>query len=743
MEYNRQYKKFIYGYNFAHGLQTTFCIVLPSLAGFYIGQLTYGVLISIGSICVSSIDTPGPPKHRRNSLVLGAACVLVSALAMSSYFISPLFGDLVLLSLIFSLSMVAVYGIRVTNIGLAGIYALILVTESRGNLNSYLTHAGLFFTGAIWYAFISLLTFSFRPYQLIQQALSDCIFKTADYLRLRAGFYQQELDFNKQFDQLITMQVEVSNSHEVVRRLLLQRWSTSHETTRRGRSLLLILIDTIDIHEQVMAAHIDTQELQHIFAGTGILEEYQALIRALAHDLDKIAIAVGAGKPAQPQMDFKTQLDSLQQRTRALRAGLLTKETLGAFINLRNVRSNIAQIAEKTARLHRYTRLSGEGELSKISLGSFIEQEDYSWQKLRSNLGPHSMFFRHAVRVSAAVAAGILISTLFPVQRSYWILFTIVVILKPGFSLSKSRNADRIIGTVAGGILTFLMILTIKVQLVLFILLVLCMIITYSFSSINYALSTFTTTCFVLLFFNFIKPGDFSFIRLRLIDTGIGSGLAILSSYFIFPVWEFQHIDDLLVKMTRANIAYLNSVAIAYTGSSYDENSYKLARKEVYISSANLASAFQRMMTEPKSKQQSQQQVHQFVVLSHELSAHIAGLAAYIGVYTATDQAMVFDEISLAAAENLEQAAFCLGNKKTDTRPVIPVKLSALIRLDLKIETLAQLRIEEFRQGMEHSDLTGPLNELKLVADQFRFIYSLSQDILRISKPVSTYNASQ
>lgn len=739
MDYVRESKKFLYGYNFAHGLQTAFCIVLPSVAGFYTNQLTPGVLVSLGAICVSSIDIPGPPRERRNSLLLGALCVFLSALAMSSYLVNEWFGNFTLVALVFGLSMVGVYGIRITNIGLAGIYALVLVTESKGGFSGYLTHAVYFFAGAIWYGFASLVTYSFRPYQLIRQALSDCIFKTADYLRLRAAFYEKGQDYEKQFDELITMQVEVSNSHEVVRKLLLQRWSASRESTMKSRSLLLILIDTIDIFEQVMAAHIDTTELQTVFGPAQVLGDYRLLILMEADELDQVAIAVGSGKPSQAAIDFKVRLEVLEKKTHDLRAAMLTEKTIGAFINLGNVRKNIALIAEKLSRLHRYTIMSGEGELTKIELSKFVETENISWQKIISNLGRHSLFFRHAVRVSLAVAGGILLSEFFPVQRSYWILFTIVVILKPGFSISKSRNKGRILGTLAGGLATFLILTFIKVKSVLFALLVVCMIVTYSVVSLNYALSTFTTTIFVLLFFNFLKPGDFSFISLRFIDTAIGSLLAFISSYFVFPVWEFQQVDQLLIKMNISHINYLEAISSAYTGGQFDENRYKLARKEVYINSANLASAFQRMLTEPKSKQQSLQQLHQFVVLSHELSAHIAGLASYYALPSVRSLYQVFNQISRSSVENLELAADCLrpGGMGAAVLAPEPQQIAALVRLDAELDSMTRMRVAEFKKGKEKSAETAPLNELKLISDQFRFIYKLSQDILRLSRDIS------
>lgn len=738
MDYVRAYRKFIYGYNFGHGLQTTFCIVLPSLLGFYLDRFTFGILISLGALCVSGIDIPGPPRHRRNALVLGAVCVLVSALAMSFYFVNEWLGDVVLITLVFVLSMTAVYGNRVTNIGLAGIYALVLVTEGKLSLEAYLTHAGLFFAGAIWYSFISLITYSLRPYQLIQQALSDCIYKTAEYLRFRAGFYELTTDFDLQFDNLIRLQTEVTSSQEVVRNLLLQRWNLNQESTSKGRSLLLILIDTIDILEQVMAAHIDTQELHRIFDGSPILNDYRMLILDLAAELDEIAFSVGSGRPSVPKINFKKQLELLQQKTHNLRPSLLNEQTLGAFINLRNVRKNILLIADKLRRLHRYTHMNGEGEVLSLELSKFVVHEEYSWQKLKSNLGPHSMYFRHAVRVSVAIAAALIIAKIFHVQRAYWILFTIVVILKPGYSLSKTRNSDRLVGTLFGGIFTVLILLFIKSKALLLSLLILCMVITYSFVSINYALSTFTTTCFVLIFFNLLKPGDFSFLKLRLIDTGIGSALSFISSYFIFPVWEFQHLDSLLVKMNLANIRYYTSVAEGFTEGEFDEFTYKMARKEVYISSGNLSSAFQRMLTEPKSKQQQLDPVHQFTVLSHELSAHIASLASYYGLYSVKTEAILFRQIMQASLACLIDATGYLeSGTGAVQQPDLQKPLPAILKLEKDLDALTLIRVQEIQEGRDMSELTRPLTELKLISDQFRFIYKLSGDIRKVSRKIS------
>src|SRR5690606_15585004 len=60
------------------------------------------------------------------------------------------------------------------------------------------------------------------------------------------------------------------------------------------------------------------------------------------------------------------------------------------------------------------------------------------------------------------------------------------------------------------------------------------------------------------------------------------------------------------------------------------ETDYKLARKNVYIATANMASAFQRMITEPKSKQKDSKWLNKFIVFNHLFSSHTANLISTV-----------------------------------------------------------------------------------------------------------------
>ena len=71
----------------------------------------------------------------------------------------------------------------------------------------------------------------------------------------------------------------------------------------------------------------------------------------------------------------------------------------------------------------------------------------------------HQLRLNMRYRVSLVCVIGFIIAKLFALgHHSYWVLLTIIVILKPGFSFSKQRNYQRLIGTIAGGVIGVLIL---------------------------------------------------------------------------------------------------------------------------------------------------------------------------------------------------------------------------------------------------------------------------------------------
>jgi hypothetical protein len=132
----------------------------------------------------------------------------------------------------------------------------------------------------------------------------------------------------------------------------------------------------------------------------------------------------------------------------------------------------------------------------------------------------------------------------------------------------------------------------------------------------------------VLILFKFLGVG--LVVKERIIDTVIGSTIALIASYLVFPSWEYDQVQDNLKDVIQANLIYLARVAESIAGIAVGTIEYKLARKDVFVKSANLSASFERMTSEPKSKQKKIKEVHKFVVLNHILSSYIATIASTI-----------------------------------------------------------------------------------------------------------------
>lgn len=150
----------------------------------------------------------------------------------------------------------------------------------------------------------------------------------------------------------------------------------------------------------------------------------------------------------------------------------------------------------------------------------------------------------------------------------------------------------------------------------------------YSFQRLNYKISVLFLTPYLLILFSFLGENNINIAKERIIDTIVGSSIAFVASYLIFPNWEYKQLKTAMRDALIANYLYLHKVAEMLHGKDRNVTDYKLIRKQVYVSTANLGGAFQRMLSEPKNKQWNAQTVNKFTVINHMLSSYIANLVS-------------------------------------------------------------------------------------------------------------------
>jgi len=628
----RDTQDFLLSNYFAEGLRITFGVLCPSLIMAHFGMLQYGMTLSLGALCVSIVDSPGPIHHRRNAMFITTALLFLVTIIVGLTNKNDIFIGVLLVIFSFVFSMFFLYGNRAASIGTSVLLIMILSIDDIRPWHEVIFYSMLVFIGSIWYTSLSYVIYRLRPYRLAQQTLSDSIHEVAVFLRAKAKFYSQNTNYEKNYADLLQLQVDVHHKQDEVREVLFKTREIVRESTPQGRFLLIVFTDMVDLFEQVMSTYYNYKQLHKQFDSVGILSHFEEAINKIADSLDDIAFALKSGGTPTLVGNLEKDLEELRQEISDLEQRKSKEYNILGIIALRNIEVNIENIVARIKTINTYFNKKKRTKLKKgdVDVAKFVTSQEINVKLFIENLTFSSSTFRHSVRVAIVMLIGFVVARSLDFAHSYWILLTILVISKPGFSLTKERNYHRLIGTVIGAFIGMGVLTYIQDKNTLFAILILFMIAGYSFQRKNYVVSVLFMTPYILIIFDFLGMGVMSIARERIYDTLIGSGIALLASYSLFPNWEHEKVKEGMVDIIRANKQYLAELIKLYFEKISDITSYKLARKEVYVQTSNLASLFQRMFSEPKSKQVYMQELHQFTVLNHLLSSYIASLSLYI-----------------------------------------------------------------------------------------------------------------
>jgi uncharacterized membrane protein (TIGR01666 family) len=737
MDYNLEFRKFISSQHLYTGLRITAGVIIPAFLLYHYGLLVAMIGIPMGALFVSLTDNPGPIAHRRAGMLISiginALVVLITGYSRVSPFMIGM--EIIIFGIFFSL--IAVYGNRANTIGLIALIVFILNIDADQGRQPLLQQAAYITIGGIWYALLSLVLYTLRPYRPIQQLLGECLMETAAYLRMRAAFYGKDRNDEDIFHQLMLHQVNIRNHQDELREMLFTTRKVLSESTRKGRVLMMTFLDSIDLMERIMTSQQNYTLLQQEFAETGILERLKDHIIILGNELHHVGMAIQGGYSYQSTQELDHQLQLSTDAFTALRATHLKADNIEGFISLRHILYSLEDITNRIKRLQTFTtydkRISKEYK-SNVNVERFVTPQEINPNLLIDNLSLKSGIFRHALRLTIALLAGYVVSQLFPLGHSYWILLTIAVIMKPAYSITRKRNMQRLIGTFVGGAIGFVLLLITHNSTALFIIMLAAMILSYSTLKLQYTVSTAALTVLVLLMFYFLSPTDLGGVLLdRIIDTAIGSALAYIVSTFVLPAWEYEQIDDFIKAAIEANKKYFHTVSGAFTGKPPDTTDYKMARKEAFVALANLSDIFQRMLSEPKSQQPNLPQYHQFVTTSHMLSSHIASLAYYAATFGNRYAQEDFSPMVKEVSKKFDQALAVFTDPQLELPPD-----TARLPINRRVQQLLDQRKKDLSEGIE-SDLQTVrkiLSDLKTVTDQFQLIYANLNDQVKILKKI-------
>lgn len=735
MNYSAELKKFVTSQYVYSAIRITLATVLPCLVLAHFGILKEYFLFPLGTSFVALTDQPGPFIRRRNALAFAICCFVFVALIAS---LVMNFKILVLLEIIvfgMFFSLIGVYGQRLAAVGSLSLVVLAIFIDGHLTGSNILKSLLIFASGCIWFLLIFLVVTTIRPYKLAGQMIGENYLQLAEFLKIKANYYQKNPDFDKLTTQVIAKQIEIKNLQEDTRETVFKTRTIVNESTTTSRLLMLMFLNSMDLHEKLMTSESDYQKLQQSFEDSMILVNIHDYLNLLAEEITNIGIALQSGTRAKPMFNLELELKNLNYNYFELRNKQLSPDSLENFMVLRQILMRINEITKEINEI--YKVFSQNVKLAKslstgLDLKKFMPNEPKLNSKvLRNNISLSSSHFRHAIRITTALLLGYLFSMFdfLGLGHTYWILITITAILKPAYSITKQRNLLRLYGTITGATIAYIILHFIHINSVLFAILLISMIMCFSFLKGRYFWAVLFMTIYVFLSFNFLNPGKVNIIfKDRVLDTAIAGIIAFTVSYLVLPVWEHTQNLDLMKKSAADNLIYFQSVISKFLQGNFDIEDYKVKRKNAIISLANLSDNFQRMISDPKNQQKKLEVVHQFVATSHLVTAYTASLSQYA---KSNEQYPEIDAESWSRkieAEMQQTSTLLNGNDVTETLKME----SRLEPEDSSIEDMLLKRKTEIEENeivdRRDPDKISHLTELKNIHDILELIYDVAKE---------------
>lgn len=204
--------------------------------------------------------------------------------------------------------------------------------------------------------------------------------------------------------------------------------------------------------------------------------------------------------------------------------------------------------------IHAGSRLHREGARSaEVWKGSLARLRSYT-----ANLPRHMAWGSESLAYAAKLVATMVIATAIyrtlHLANGYWIPMTAVIVLKPQWTGTFSRGIARVLGTLCGVTIALGLAHIPHFPLWLVgVLVVAAAFACYTLQAVNYALFAVSITLYVVFLFRF---GGFSETRaahLRLVNTAIGGGLALLADSLWYGVSRLLGLSTTQMHPTDPN----------------------------------------------------------------------------------------------------------------------------------------------------------------------------------------------
>lgn len=620
----------------ANGLSAALGLLLIStLVHQWLGPFA-AAAATVGVIVVIPPDQPAPRRGKFWQLLPAAVIGPPLFFAIQVVHADPWRLAAVLVSATFVAFLGAAWGRRGLPISISIMFAMIfsMAVPSAPGEQAALSATLYFAIGAASYPVYGTLKNALLNARYRVLALAETLSAMAQLMRTQAlrfgGPSAAEADGQADLlGHLLRQQAALTDQLQGARDLLLE----SPHTARRQR-LAGMLVQVLEMRDHLVACELDLETVKAHPQHVPVLESLRAELQGLAGQVEQLADALLLGRIPEPLVGSRSlptgQLGedaSADAQLAALPAGPAPHLLARALVN------RVGYIHEEVRRLNALAREEAQPDLAFIRAmwQAFVSPTGWSWHPFMRLWRWDAPPLRHAIRAALAIATGQAVSLALPWgTHDYWILLTIVVVLRGSLAQTLERRNARVAGTLLGCLLAAAILSAHAPLAVLVLTVTLAQGIAHAFAVKRYLVTAVAATVLALLQAHLLNASINPTFEVaeRIADTLIGVAIAWAFSY-VLPSWERTQLPALVTRVLRAQGRHAQQALALGQLQAVDntaELGWRLARREAYDSLSALVQAAQRALSEPRAVRPPLQHLERMLAHSYQLLAHLTAV---------------------------------------------------------------------------------------------------------------------
>ncbi|TFW42349.1 YccS family putative transporter [Pseudomonas fluorescens] len=632
----------------------------------YQDEMTLLIPLFLGIIASALAETDDSWQGRLNALAVTLVCFSIAALSVELLFPYPWIFAISLALATFGLTMLGALGERYGAIASAtlilSVYTMIGVDQRGGAVNDFWHEPLLLVAGAAWYGALSVLWQALFSNQPVQQSLARLFRELGRYLKLKSSLFEpiRQLDVEARRLELAQQNGRVVAALNAAKEIILHRVGNGRPGSKVSRYLKLYFLAQ-DIHERASSSHYPYNALAEAFFHSDVLFRCQRLLRQQGKACQALAESIQLRQPfiygdsfAEALSDLNASLEHLRIQSNPAWRGLLR--------SLRALAANLSTL----------DRLLGDASnpdaLADATDSNLLDRAPRNlkemWTRLRTQLTPTSLLFRHALRLSLALSIGYGTLHVIHASQGYWIILTTLFVCQPNYGATRRKLGQRIIGTAIGLTVAWALFDLFPSPLVQSMFAIAAGLVFFINRTTRYTLATAAITLMVLFCFNQVGDGYGLFLP-RLLDTLLGSLIAGLAVFLFLPDWQGRRLNKVLANTLTCNSIYLRQIMQQYAAGKSDDLAYRLARRNAHNADAALSTTLANMLMEPGHFRKEADVGFRFLVLSHTLLSYLSGLGAHRDTQLPAEvHEHLIDGAGKTLAASIDEIATGLANKQ-------------------------------------------------------------------------------